>query len=422
MPPRVALHFKHNFTVNLLDSSIWMFGDSFASVVTIIPVFIATLTDSPIIIGLVPALLNAGWFLPQMFMAGIVQRRTKKMPLAKLMGLLERVPYFFFPLLAFLLPKMTKSTVLWIYIALTVWRGIATGLVALPWQEVIATVIPLSHRGRFFGMSRLAGQILGVIGSAIAAVVFNRFDYPYNYAVSFLICMVALWFSYVFFIMNIEPEPELPSVLEVQKLESPKTALIDWAAFGRILKNDINFRYYLGSRSLTFIGNMASGFLAVYGIQKFNLSDDQAAIFTGLLFLSGVFGYALWGLIGDRIGPKRIILISGLIWIAALMFAIMSPVIWLYYAVFLLMGFSSAGSILGDIVLVMELGDDARRPTYLGLARTLPGVFLLIAPLFAGWVVSLSGYPLMLGLTIVFTALGLLMLIKVKDRPRIVRH
>jgi MFS family permease len=419
VPPEVAQNFRHNFTVNMLDSSIWLFGDSFISISTILPVFAATLTDSPLVIGLIPALLNAGWFLPQVFTAGHVQRLPKLLPFTKKMAVMERIPYTFFPLLIFLLPVISRNLAVWIFILLIAWRGFASGFVALPWQEVIARVIPISHRARYFGISRLAGQILGVVGSVIAAVVFSLVAYPINYAISFSIALVITWLSYAFFTMNREPvrKQAEPQILKEMGME--RSRLIDLPAFRQILKSDKNFVFYLVSRSLVFMGNMAAGFLAVYAIQRFTLADDQAAIFTGLLFVSGVVGNAVWGSLGDKIGPKRVLFFSGVIWSAAILLAILSKSIWMYYGVFLLMGMASSGSILGDLILVMELGDDARRPTYLGLARTLPGIFLLIAPLLAGVIVNSSGYLAMFVVTLVFMAIGLLLLLRVKDRQRI---
>ncbi|MBW6466695.1 MAG: hypothetical protein K0B06_09340, partial [Brevefilum sp.] len=62
----VRQNFRHNFTTNFTDSIFWLLGDSFVSVSTIIPVFASTLTDSPVLIGLVPAVIDAGWFIPQL--------------------------------------------------------------------------------------------------------------------------------------------------------------------------------------------------------------------------------------------------------------------------------------------------------------------------------------------------------------------
>ncbi len=416
--PGVAQHFKHNFIVNSVENSVWLFGDSFVSAATILPVFAATITDSPLIIGLIPALLNAGWVLPQLFMTGFVQRLKRIMPFAKKMAMFERIPYLFFPLLALLLPRISRELAVLIFILLIAWRGFSSGLVSLPWQEVIARIIPISHRARFFGLARLLGQILGVIGSVIAALIFRSMDYPHTFALSFAIGLVLNWVSYIFFAMTIEPDFKNTREQQEVGLETAKASLIDFQAFKLILKSDKAFVSYLLSRSALFMGNMASGFLAVYAIQRFDLSDDQAAVFTGLLFLSGILGYALWGAIGDRIGPKRVLLVSGLLWTSAVVLAILSQSIWMFYGVFLLLGFANAGGILGELVMVMELGNDEQRPIYLGMARTLPGIFLLVAPLLAGILVKTGGYRLMFFFSLGFMAIALLFLLRVRDRAR----
>jgi len=98
--------------------------------------------------------------------------------------------------------------------------------------------------------------------------------------------------------------------------------------------------------------------------------------------------------------------------------AILSQSIWMFYGVFLLLGFANAGGILGELVMVMELGNDEQRPIYLGMARTLPGIFLLVAPLLAGILVKTGGYRLMFFFSLGFMAIALLFLLRVRDRAR----
>jgi len=418
--PEVARHFKHNVYVNTMDMTLFIFGDSFISVNTILPVFAATLTDSPLVIGLIPAIINAGWFLPQLFMAGLIEQLPKKLPFTLKMAVLERIPYLFFPILALLIPSIGKDNALTLFIALLFLRGFAPGFVALPWQEVIASAIPISHRSRYFGVSRVLGQIMGVLGSALAALIFNRLPYPYSYALAFSITVIVQWLSFYFFSKNREPDIRLSEMHPADKALTKKK-LVDFKAYGKILSIDKNFRFYLASRSMNFVGFMATGFLAVYAIQQFNLADDQAAIFTGLFFLSGILGNALWGMIGDRVGPKRILLIATAAWLASLIFAIIAPNVWIFYLVFLLYGLSNSGSIMGDAILVMELGDDTQRPSYLGLARSITGIFLLFSPMLAGWMVKASGYLPMFWLSLVCSVLSFVLFLKVKDRPRLSR-
>ena len=419
VPASVAKNFRHNAIINTLDVSFFFMADSFWNINTIMPVFAATLTDNPFLIGLMPAIVNAGWFLPQMFIASKVTHTQKILPLSIRLGALERIPYVLFPFLALAIPNIGKSTALILLILLTTWRGIAGGMSALPWQEVMARVIPISHRGRFFGFSRVFGQGAGILGSIISGVILANLSYPRNYALGFGIAVIIQWLSFLIYIQNREPEPEQINPPAANPEPSkPKRMLIDFSMFGRILKKDANFRLYLIARSISFIGNMATAFIAVYAIKTFHLPDEQAAVFTGVILASGVLGYAFWGAVGDRIGPKKIMVLSFICWFVALLVAIFSKNIWLYYLVFALFGLYQSGVGVGDSMLIMELGEESLRPTYLGMGRTLTGSFLLLAPVLAGLLVGRFDYTVMFIVSAFFIAIATLLMTRVKDVPR----
>ena len=419
VPVAVARHFRHNAIINTLDISFFFMADSFWNINTIMPVFAATLTENPFIIGLMPAIVNAGWFLPQMFMASRLSRTPKILPFSIRMGILERIPYVLFPALALAIPHIPKTLSLTLLILLMTWRGIAGGMSALPWQEVMARVIPLSHRARFFGFSRVFGQAAGILGSVLSGIILANLSYPGNYALGFGIAVIIQWFSFASYIQNREPEPEnVASPADEPSARESQKSVIDFGMFGRILKEDSNFRLYLIARSISFIGNMATAFIAVYAIKAFQLPDEQAAVFTGVILASGVIGYALWGVVGDRIGPKKIMVLSFVCWFLALLFAIFSKLIWIYYLVFVLFGLYQSGVGVGDSMLIMELGEESLRPTYLGMGRTLTGSFLLFAPVLAGSLVARYGYTVMFIVSIVFIAVSALLMTGVKDIPR----
>lgn len=417
--PEVARLFRHNAIMNTFDISFFFMADSFWAINTIMPVFAATLTNSAFIIGLMPAIVNAGWFLPQMFMAKHISKMSEVVPYSKKMGRLERIPYLFFIVLALLLPIIGKKAGLAMLIFVMIWRGIGGGMSALPWQETMARVIPLSHRARFFGFSRVIGQVFGVVGSAIMALILARIEYPYNYAVGFGVAVVIQWLSYAFYHQNREPNLNIPQERDTQNeipVETTQTAPVP--GIMDILHQDGNFRLYIFARALSFFGNMATAFIAVYAIQAFGLNDEQAAVFTGVLFAAGIFGYALWGAIGDRIGPKNIVAFSFVAWAAALLVAILTSTVWVYYLVFVFFGIYSAGIGVGDSMLIMELSDDRLRPTYLGMARTLTGAFLLLAPILAGWLVDDFGYVVMFWVALGFTLISTFFMMGVRDFPR----
>ena len=411
--PEVRKHFKRNFITNTLDSAVWLVGDSFVSVTAILPVFASTMTDSAVVIGLVTALVNAGWFIPQFFLAEYVRNLKRKLPFTKSLALVERIPYLILPLTALLLHWISGDIAIWIFMFVIAWRGFASGMVALPWQEVIATVIPSPVRSRFFGVSRMLGMIGAVLGSIISGIILSKLTYPDNYALSFLIGAGFVWVSYIFFSRTIEPV-NTSSTVEV---DSDKP-LIDLAGYRQILKSDKNFNKYIISRIFFQIGSMATGFLAVYGIHHFSLSDEYAAIFSGLLFASSILGNIFWSILGDRVGPRKILLISSILQVFVLVLSLLSINVWIYYLVFLFYGFAQSGFIIGEMILGMELGTEKDRPLYIGLARSIPGVFILIAPIIGGIIVQWAGYQNMFLVALIFYFIAILFVFQVHERHK----
>jgi Na+/melibiose symporter-like transporter len=327
------------------------------------------------------------------------------------MALVERVPYLFLVFAALWLPRLKGSAAIAIFLALIVWKGLAAGMMGLPWQELIATVIPVWLRGRFFGISHFLGKLVGLGSAAIAGVILARLEYPNNYAVIFLLGFVGVMVSYVFLILTVEPE-----VKRAPDPDAIKTAFS--AQLWGILKEDRNFRLYLFSRALSYLGGMASGFVAVYGIKHFGLPDAYAALFTSVIVGFSTVGFIGWGALGDRLGHKFILIGSSLLWISALAVLLLVPEQWGLYVVFALMGLSQPGNMIGDLNMAMEFDSGPRRPSYIGLARTLTAPVLLTAPVMAGVVVGWSSYPVMFGVSLGFALCALVALLFGVTDPR----
>lgn len=417
LPPETSVHpdiardFRRNFMVNVGDQISWLFGASFVSVNAMLPVYATHLTSSPIVIGLIPALVDAGWFLPQLFLAPYVERLPRKKPLVMWLAVLERLPFMVLPLAALWLTDLPRSLAAALFIGLVLVRSVGSGIVAGPWQELMAKVIPVSHRGRFFGTGHFLGQLLGVAGAAVAAWLLASLPFPQNFATSFAVGAVGIWLSLLF--LGLTREPAVPVV------ERPPHTNRDYVGRLReILRRDVNFRSFLISRWLWYFGGMAFGFMAVYAVERFHQPDSAAAVFTGILYAAGVVGYAVWGPIGDRLGHKRVMELAGLLWLAALIVALFSSAAWGFYLVFALMGFSSSGGVLSDLNIAMEFGTEAERPTYIGLARTATGPALLIAPIVGGWIAQTFSYPALFVTALVFVVLGLVMLAARVQEPR----
>jgi len=381
--PEVKKNFKRNFFANLMDACFWFFGDSFAAAYTIMPVFISTLTDSPILIGLIPALDGAGWFLPQLFLARTLEGRNRRMPIVRFLGIFDRIPFFFLALGAFLIPQLDKRIALILILVIYAIKVFSGGLVALPWQELIATVIPVSHRGRYWGYSLILGKLMGLGGAAITGILLVSITYPYNYATMFLLGFCAVSISYIFLNMNIEPE--------IPRQNSAETISLLTRIRG-VFSKDRNFLIYLINRGFIFLAGMALAFVTVYGISKYDLPIAQSATFTAIMLTSEIIGFGIWGSLGDRSGYKRVIEISNLILIAGIGSLLLVDTLWALYLVFAMMSIAHSGEYIADQNFAMEFGSEQDRPTYIGMSKTLTGPFFLLAPIIGGSLIQFRGY------------------------------
>jgi len=128
---------RFNVTVNILDGAFFGVALGFASFTTIIPLFVRQLTDSPELIGLIPAIHSVGWQLPQLLTAGRVRRLTRFKPMVMTMTVFERVPFLGLAVVAYLLPKLEPTFALMLIYVLLIWQGLGGGFTATVWQSMI---------------------------------------------------------------------------------------------------------------------------------------------------------------------------------------------------------------------------------------------------------------------------------------------
>jgi MFS family permease len=403
-------HYRRNFIVNMLDGAVFELGMSFVSTTTILPVYVSHLTSSQLLIGLVSAIAELGWFLPQIFTAPFVEGMSRKKPLVVGLGAIERLPYLLMAIGVWVLAGAPADVVLIVFFVLLTARALSSGLVGTAWQDLIAKVIPVRRRGRFFAATNMFGGVLGVGSAIVVERILHELPYPNSFALCFLLGFVAVAISWVFLTMTIE-QAEVPELRD-------RSGLAYWRRLPRILRDDLNFSRFLAAMALSYLGWMASGFLAVYAIGQFHLGDEQAAVFTAILLASSTVSNIVWGYVGDRWGHRLVLIVAGAFAVLGLALAIVANSLEAFYGVFVLSGVASAGLILADLSIILEFSSPTDRPTYIGLTRSLLAPFIGFAPLIGGWVASLIGYRGMFAVALAFTAAGAATLAWLVEEPR----
>lgn len=375
---------RHNLVVSMIDASFFGIGWGFSSFGTVIPLFVSQLTDSAILIGLIPAIHAVGWQLPQLFTASRVARLRRFKPMVMLMTIQERIPFLGLGLVALFLPSIGAQAALILIYLLLVWQGLGSGLTANPWQSMVAKIIPPENRGTFFGVQAAFANLL-ISGSAIlAGYMLDLIHSPLDFAVCFFIASGAYGLSMIFLGMTREPE-------DTEKDIPEKTPPM-FAGMGDILRRDRNFVWFLVMRIMYQFATMGFAFYIVYGLRRFNMDDVTAGFLTAALTGTQIIANAGMGWLSDLVGHRRILIIGMFAVSLSSILAWAAPdVAWLY-PVFIVSALANVAYWTVGMAMTTEFGDETTRPVYIGMANTLIAPATFLAPVLGGWIADSAGY------------------------------
>lgn len=409
----VERQFPWNFWTNLLDGVSFWFGMTFMASGTILALFISKLTPDPRAIGLMAAIAQAGWFLPQLFTASSVERLPRKKAMVVNLGLfLERAPVAVLalaPLLALRSPQLALIVAL----AALTWHVVGAGIVAISWQDMIAKIIPLNRRGRFFGLTNALGTLVGFAAAGLSAWLLESVPYPTNFFYCFALAAIFIGVSWIFLALVREPAQPVTT-------RRPSSREF-WNRLPEILSSDKNFTHFMIARLCIALANMGGSFLAISAIQRWDLGDSAAGYYTIAILVGQAIGNLLFGFLADRFGHVRNLVFGAFASALGFLLAWLAPSPTWTYLVFVLSGIGGSALFVSGIMVVMEFSDAGRRPTYMGLSNTVTGIIGLIAPLVGGFLARKS-YDLVFIISAVVGVFACaLMAVWVRD-PRWAKH
>jgi MFS family permease len=380
----IRKNLRHNFIVNLADGGFFGAALGFASFVTIIPLFVSTLTDSAVLIGLIPAIHAVGWQLPQLMTADRVAQLKRYRPTVLLLTAHERVPFLGLALIAWLLPVMEARWALVFTYTLLIWQGLGGGITATAWQSLIGRIIPPGRLGTFFGAQSAAANLMASASAVIAGILLERLNFPNNFTICFLMASLSMGISWFFLAKTREPE--------IIPTRPPRTRRAFLDNIGEILNRDLNFRWFLFVRMLSQLGTMAFAFYTVYAVRILGMSEGIAGIMTGVLMATQTAANPILGWVGDRFGHRlsleigitAAVVSAGLAWLV-------TGTSW-FYLIFALAGVANVALWTTPIAMSLQFGDENDRPIYIGMANTLVAPFTFFAPVLGGLLADQFGY------------------------------
>ncbi len=375
---------KHNFTVNIFDGGLFGFGLGFASFTTMIPLFVATLTSSATLIGLVPAIHNVGWQLPQLLLAKRIAKMERVKPYVMFMTVQERLPILGLAIVGLLIPRIgTKAALLLTFIML-IWQGLGAGFTANAWQIMISKIIPGNILATFFGAQSAASNFLASLGAYLAGLLLVVLKPPYDFATCFFITSGFFVLSWMFLNMTREEKSEKPA--------SGFTPQPLWQDIKAIIRRDQSFTNFLISRFIAHFGMMAFAFYSVYAVKILGMNTIQVGVMTSILMITMVIMNPLLGRLSDVWSRKWVLVLGSVCAALSAVLALVIKDLNLFALVFILNGVAGTAFWTIGITMSLEFGEEVERPTYVGMANTLVAPAAIIAPLIGGLLADSFSY------------------------------
>jgi len=379
-------HLRYNVTVGLMDGGTFGIALGFASFGTILPLFVASMTDSATLIGLVPAIHAAGWLLPQLFTAGHTSRLRRYKPTVLKNTIHERIPFLGLAIVALLLPKIGLQAGLILTFILLTWQGLGGGFTANSWVSMISKIIPSEYRGTFIGTQAAVANLF-ISGAAIGAgYILHWYDAPINFAICFSIAAIFFTISWIVLAFTREPADH-DKVID----EHPTPF---WQGADRILKRDTNFNWFLVARTLSQFATMGFAFYIVYALRRFHMNEVTAGFLTAALTISQTVANAGMGWLGDKIGHRSMMILGSIAAALSSLLAWFAPSLAWFFPIFILSGFANVSIWMNGMTMATTFSGESDRPFYIGLAQTLTAPATIIAPLLGGWIADTRSFQL----------------------------
>lgn len=403
----IPKHLNRNFALGITNGAFFGFVDAVVSPYLVLPLFVTGLGGSPILVGLLPAIYNGGWFLPQFLISHRLQRMPRKLGVYTTAGVVRIICWVAFTAATFLIANSNPTLLLITFFILFTTYSLGAGFAGSPFMDIVAKTVPLDRRGRFFSNRDLFGALSGIAGGYVINLLLNPSfpsPFPFNFGFIFVIACVGVVIGVFSFSFVIEP-PETSSVRDVTFREQIHSAK-------HLLRDNRIYRRFLLTRIVIAVSDIASPFYAIYATTVLKVPAETVGAYIAIATAASLLSNPIWGRLSDRRGNRVLFIGASIALVAtpliALAFGFLpgGPALALPFG--LIFAFAGASRTAVNICApsyLLEIAPASERPLYLGVTNSILGIATFL-PVLGGVLVGLAGFSSVILLALLFSALA----------------
>jgi hypothetical protein len=358
-------------------------GSSAIDSSTVVAGLVNHLTGNFYAVGAATAILRLGWLAPQIFVSYFAQSAARRMPYYAA-GAFGRATCI--ALIAILLALAPVPAGPWVggaFLGLWTLYAFVSGIVAVPYNDILGRVIASGVRSRMLAWRFFGGGVLALGAAALAHHLLATQATLTAFALIFGLASLLMFISSVTFVSV--GEPAAPSAQPSEAKENFGQFLKDGIA---VLRADKRFRLFLYTHWLSGATLLALPFYIV-AANGSGLAITDLGILLGAQTAGSLASNPIWGRMGDAHG--KLTLLRGVGWLrmvppalAAAILALDLPpaqLLGAFMALFFFLGALVNGMAIGFLGYLLEMSPNHRRPAYSGYFNALaaPAALLPLA-------------------------------------------
>lgn len=408
MSSLVEKNFRYNYTLGIFNGAVFGFVDALIAPSLTLAVFITQLGGSSLLVGLMSAIYNGGWFIPQFLISHRLQQLPLKKPVYAGAAAVRIVCWLLIVPATFFLGASNPTLLLTIFFALMTIYSLAAGVAGNPFMAIVAKVIPLARRGSFFGWREFWGTATGLLAGYLVAVALGPergLTFPDNFTLLFLLALGAIGIGLVSFTTVREPRETITG--------DGITFLQQVAAARGIVRQNDRYRRYLLTRFVLAAGDLATPFYAIYATRELGAPAAIVGLYIAVTTLSALVATPVLSHLSDRHKLDWILLLAAgatpVIPLLALSFGMWGQgdsVALAFSLIFLVYGVGRTAANIAFPTYLLNLAPPEQRTLYIGFTNTALGVATFI-PVVGGMLLDLFSFTPLFVITFLAAAWGL---------------
>lgn len=401
---------QRNYFLGVVNGAFTQLGMNLTQPSLVLSVFVRTLGGSNALVGSLSAIRFGGWYLPQFLVAGWIQPRQHKMPIAVGLEVVRLIVYAILGILTYVLSHSNPSLLLLLFFVLFSLSRLTSGSGALARTDAIGKIVSPSRRAAFFAARNFwGGLVVFGAGFLVRYVLDETHGQPFPLNFTLLFGLSAFCFLVALLIFSRIREQPGPTDRPHHSLKA------QLARAPGLLKKDPIFRRYVLVRILMNMTRLSAPFYPIFALDVLGAPASMVGFYLSAQTLARILSNLPWQRLGQARGNYFLVkasslltaleplLAAGLPWLMRLTgFTVertgLLPA-YLFTAVFLITGSTQSGRSISLMALLLNLAPDEERASYIGFVNTVLG-FVSFLPILAGALIDRIGFePIFLAAT-----------------------